>query len=67
MGRPAVGAVPLLLRVPPDELHKLDVWIAAQSHHKGGFPFRSRQAAIRWLVSTAIDMRVEARAIVARR
>lgn len=48
-GRPAVGATPVTVRVPPAELAALDAWIEVQDD-----PKPSRPEAMRRLVAKAI-------------
>jgi hypothetical protein len=45
IGRPKVGSVPVLVKVPPDELAELDAWIAAQDDPKPTRPEALRQLA----------------------
>jgi hypothetical protein len=47
-GRPAVNAVPITVRMPPDQLAKLDAWIAAQPSPM------SRPEAIRAMVQAVL-------------
>ncbi len=44
LGRPRVDAIPITMRVPPDEMAALDAWIAAQPD-----PKPTRQEALRAL------------------
>ena len=53
-GRPRVNATQLAVRVPPDDLAKLDAWIAAQPE-----PRPSRPEALRRLASEALTRPVE--------
>ena len=48
-GRPKVGATPLMVRVPPGELARLDEWIARQLE-----PRPTRPEAIRRLVERGL-------------
>jgi hypothetical protein len=48
-GRPRVGATPVMVRIPPEQLKRLDQWI---SSHKG--EDISRPEAIRWLLQAAL-------------
>jgi hypothetical protein len=48
IGRPPVGAIPVLVRIPPAEMLLIDGWI---SEHKG---FISRPEAIRRLVEMGL-------------
>jgi hypothetical protein len=45
IGRPKVGSVPVLVKVPPDELATLDAWIAAQDDPKPTRPEALRKLA----------------------
>jgi len=45
MGRPPVGSTPINVRLPPDELAMLDVWITAQDDPKPSRPEALRQLA----------------------
>ncbi len=49
-GRPKVGATQLNVRVPPEELARLDTWIAKQPK-----PHPSRPEALRRLAFIALD------------
>jgi hypothetical protein len=49
-GRPKINATPLMVRVPPEELARLDAWIASQPD-----PKPSRPEAIRRLVEKALE------------
>jgi hypothetical protein len=51
IGRPPVGAIPVLVRIPPAEMLPIDDWIAVQ---KG---FTSRPEAIRRLVEIGLKMK----------
>lgn len=53
VGRPRVDAIPITMRVPPDEMAALDAWIAKQPP-----PTPTRQEAFRELVRR-ITMRRE--------
>jgi Arc/MetJ-type ribon-helix-helix transcriptional regulator len=48
-GRPAVNATPITVRVPPEQLAKLDAWIAAQGS------LISRPEAVRRILKEALD------------
>jgi len=48
IGRPPVGATPVTLRLPPDQLARLDRWIAEQPDAP------SRPEAIRRLLDQAL-------------
>jgi hypothetical protein len=48
IGRPPIGAIPVLVRIPPLEMRPIDDWI---SEHKG---FISRPEAIRRLVEIGL-------------
>jgi hypothetical protein len=50
-GRPRVGSEPIMVRMPPPDLEKLDHWISKQSEDL------SRPAAIRRLI--ALGMRAK--------
>ena len=54
IGRPRVGSVGVLVRMPPDELAELDRWMAEQARFKTGYAFLSRPDAMRWLVQCSI-------------
>jgi len=45
-GRPSVGATPITVRIPPDQLAALDRWIEAQDE-----PRPSRPEAIRQILA----------------
>jgi hypothetical protein len=47
-GRPPVGAVPLSVRVPPEQLAEIDAWIETQD------PKLSRPEAIRQLAAKGL-------------
>jgi hypothetical protein len=49
-GRPKVGATHVGVRLPPDQLARLDAWIARQPH-----PKPSRPEAIRRLLHEGLD------------
>jgi hypothetical protein len=55
IGRPPVGAIPVLVRIPPREMLPIDDWIAGQ---KG---FTSRPEAIRRLVEIGLSAQKLAR------
>jgi hypothetical protein len=52
IGRPKIGSVPVLVKVPPGELADLDAWIATQED-----PKPTRPEALRRLASKAIRKR----------
>lgn len=54
-GRPAVGATPVNVRFPPDELAQLDAWIARQDDKP------SRPEAVRRLVEAALVAQAKAK------
>ena len=56
IGRPAVNAVPVLVRIPPAEIEPIDAWIAKQK------PSPSRPEAIRRLVEIGLGSVKVARA-----
>ena len=45
IGRPKVGATPLSVRMPPEELAALDTWIATQPDPKPSRPEAMRRLA----------------------
>jgi hypothetical protein len=47
-GRPTVGATPVTVRIPPDQLAELDAWIAGQPDEP------SRPEAARRLIAQAL-------------
>jgi hypothetical protein len=51
IGRPPVGAIPVLVRIPPAEMQPIDDWISKQSG------FRSRPEAIRRLVELGLKVK----------
>jgi hypothetical protein len=51
IGRPPVGAIPVLVRIPPAEMLPIDDWI---SEHKGSI---SRPEAIRRLVELGLKVK----------
>jgi hypothetical protein len=51
IGRPPVGAIPVLVRIPPAEMQPIDDWISEQ---KG---FISRPEAIRRLVELGLKVK----------
>jgi hypothetical protein len=51
IGRPPVGAVPVMVRIPPADLKPIDDWIARQQESF------SRPAAIRKLVQVALKVK----------
>jgi hypothetical protein len=48
IGRPPVGAIPVLVRIPPAEMQPIDNWISKQNG------FLSRPEAIRRLVELGL-------------
>jgi hypothetical protein len=48
IGRPPVGAIPVLVRIPPTEMLPIDDWISEQSNYV------SRPEAIRRLVELGL-------------
>jgi hypothetical protein len=48
IGRPPVGAIPVLVRIPPSEMQPIDDWISKQNG------FLSRPGAIRRLVELGL-------------
>lgn len=54
VGRPAVNAKPITVRVPPDLLSHLDTWIAEQPDPKPSRPEAIRIALRDWLISLGI-------------
>ena len=59
-GRPPVGATPIMVRMPPAELDKLDAWIKRQDK------VPSRPEAIRRLVELGIANKASSRPVVGR-
>jgi hypothetical protein len=53
IGRPAVGAIPVLVRIPPAEMQLIDDWISDQ---KG---FTSRPEAVRRLVEVGLKAKAK--------
>jgi hypothetical protein len=53
IGRPPVNSVPILVRVPPDELEPIDKWISAQRDEL------SRPEAIRRLVEIGLKVKAK--------
>jgi hypothetical protein len=51
IGRPPVGAIPVLVRIPPAEMQPIDDWIS--DHDK----YLSRPAAIRRLVEIGLKVK----------
>lgn len=47
-GRPAIGSTPIMVKLPPDQLSKLDQWIADQGEAI------TRPEAIRRIVASAL-------------
>jgi hypothetical protein len=52
IGRPRVDAMPVMVRIPPDELALLDAWIKAKP-----VPKPSRPEAIRRLVELGLKVK----------
>jgi hypothetical protein len=51
IGRPPVGAIPVLVRIPPAEMQPIDDWVSNQDK------FLSRPEAIRRLVELGLKVR----------
>jgi len=54
MGRPRVGATPVTVRVPPEQLASLDAWIAAQPESRPSRPEAIRLALRDWLTGMGL-------------
>jgi hypothetical protein len=53
IGRPPVGAIPVLVRIPPADMQPIDNWILEQPK------FLSRPSAIRRLVEIGLKAKVK--------
>jgi hypothetical protein len=51
IGRPPVGAIPVLVRIPPTEMLPIDAWISEKGDHV------SRPEAIRRLVELGLKQK----------